>query len=114
VVRSREGDLTTLEKILAADATWSADGGGRANASPRPIEGREKVVRLLAGIGERWTTGLEFTPAEINGTSGLTAWAGDELVGVLSFEVRGGLIGEVRIVVNPEKLGFVRGQLAAG
>ena len=112
ITAAREGDLTGLEKVLAADATWWGDGGGRASAARRPIEGREKVVRLLVGMAERWTTGLEFTPAEINGASGLTAWAGDELVGVLSFEVRGGVIGEVRAVVNPEKLGFVRGQLA--
>jgi len=112
ITAAREGDPTGLEKALAADATWWGDGGGRASAARRPIEGRETVVRLLVGTAERWTAGLEFTPAEINGASGLTAWAGDELVGVLSFEVRGGVIGEVRAVVNPEKLRFARGQLA--
>ncbi|MEW1646842.1 MULTISPECIES: RNA polymerase sigma-70 factor [unclassified Streptomyces] len=112
ITAARDGDLSGLEKVLAADATWWGDGGGRVNAARRPIEGREKVVRLLVGMADRWTTGLSFTPAEVNGAEGLVAWAGGELVGVMAFEVRDGLIGDVRAVVNPEKLGFVRGQLA--
>ncbi|MET9911332.1 RNA polymerase sigma-70 factor [Streptomyces sp. NPDC006476] len=108
---ARDGDLAGLEKVLAADVTWSSDGGGKVSAARRPVEGREKVARLAVGGAERFAAGLEFTPTEINGEYGLAAWAGDTLAGVVAFEVRDGLIAHLRIVLNPEKLAFVRRQL---
>jgi RNA polymerase sigma-70 factor (ECF subfamily) len=108
---ARDGDLAGLEKVLAADVTWSSDGGGKVSAARRPVEGREKVARLAVGGAERFAAGLEFTPTEINGEYGLAAWAGDTLAGVVAFEVRDGLIAHLRIVLNPQKLAFVRRQL---
>ncbi|MEU1272756.1 RNA polymerase sigma-70 factor [Streptomyces sp. NPDC005799] len=108
---ARDGDLVGLEKVLTADVTWSSDGGGKVSAARRPVEGRDKVARLAVGGAERFAAGLEFTPTEINGEYGLAAWAGDTLAGVVAFEVRDGLIAHLRIVLNPEKLDFVRRQL---
>ncbi|MEU9392104.1 RNA polymerase sigma-70 factor [Streptomyces sp. NPDC048324] len=109
---ARDGDLAGLEKLLTADVTWSSDGGGKISAARRPVEGREKVARLAVGGAERFAAGLRYTPAEINGEYGLAAWAGDVLAGVVAFEVRDGLIAHLRVVVNPDKLDFVRRQLA--
>ncbi|MET9735009.1 RNA polymerase sigma-70 factor [Streptomyces sp. NPDC006458] len=108
---AREGDLAGLEKILAADVTFFSDGGGKVTAALRPIEGRDKVVRFLLGISERYLTGITFRTAEINGAAAVVAWAGEEVVGVAAVELRDGLIGEVRNVLNPQKLDFVRRQL---
>ncbi|MFG2635063.1 RNA polymerase sigma-70 factor [Streptomyces sp. NPDC048362] len=109
---AREGDLTGLEKLLAADVTWWGDGGGKVSAARRPIVGRDKVVRFLVGGSQRFAAGLDFTVVEVNGASALTAWAGDTLVGIVAFEVRDGLIAHLRCVVNPDKLDFARRQLA--
>ncbi|MFF4252957.1 RNA polymerase sigma-70 factor [Streptomyces sp. NPDC001663] len=109
---ARDGDLAGLEKLLAADVTWTSDGGGKVSAARRPVEGRDKVARLTAGGAERFAAGLDFTTTEVNGEPGLAAWAGDTLVAVVAFDVRDGLIAHVRAVVNPDKLGFVRRQLA--
>ncbi|MFF4906713.1 RNA polymerase sigma-70 factor [Streptomyces sp. NPDC001260] len=109
---ARDGDLAGLEKLLTADVTWSSDGGGKVSAARRPVEGREKVARLAVGGAERFAAGLRYTPAEVNGEYGLAAWAGDVLAGVVAFEVRDGLIAHLRVVVNPDKLDFVRRQLA--
>jgi RNA polymerase sigma-70 factor (ECF subfamily) len=112
IVAARDGDLAGLEKLLAADVTSYSDGGGRVRAALRPIEGREKVLRFLLGISERYLVGVRYERAEINGAPALTAWAGDELISVAALEVRDGLIGEVRAVLNPDKLRFVRRQCA--
>ncbi|MFD8308971.1 RNA polymerase sigma-70 factor [Streptomyces sp. NPDC059690] len=109
---ARDGDLAGLEKLLTADVTWSSDGGGKVSAARRPVEGRDKVARLAVGGAERFATGLRYTPTEVNGEYGLAAWAGDVLAGVVAFEVRDGLIAHLRVVVNPDKLDFVRRQLA--
>jgi RNA polymerase sigma-70 factor, ECF subfamily len=42
-----EGDVEGLVGMLAADVVVYADGGGKAAAFPRPIHGRDKVVRLV-------------------------------------------------------------------
>jgi len=108
---ARDGDLAGLEKVLSADVTWSSDGGGKVSAARRPVFGRDKVVRLVAGGAQRFAAGLKYTWAEVNGAPGLAVWAGKRLVGVMAFDVRDGRISHVRAVVNPEKLGFVRRQL---
>ncbi|WP_405874930.1 RNA polymerase sigma-70 factor [Streptomyces sp. NBC_00005] len=109
---ARDGDLAGLEKLLTADVTWSSDGGGKVSAARRPVEGLDKVARLAAGGAERFAAGLDFTTTEVNGAPGLAAWAGDRLMGMVAFDVRDGLISHVRVVVNPDKLDFVRRQLA--
>lgn len=111
VAAAREGDLAGLEKLLAADATWWSDGGGKVSAARRPVEGREKVVRFVLGSFEKWARELQFEAAEVNGGIGIAAWAGDALAGVFTFDLRDGLIAGLRAVVNPDKLEFVRGQL---
>ncbi|MFJ9040788.1 RNA polymerase sigma-70 factor [Streptomyces sp. NPDC102406] len=114
VEAARAGDLTTLEKTLAADVTWWGDGGGKVSAARRPIEGREKVVRLLLGIGKGFGADVEYTIAEVNGAAGLVARSGGAVFAVVAFEVRGGEIVTARTMVNPDKLGFLARQLACG
>jgi RNA polymerase sigma-70 factor (ECF subfamily) len=111
ITAARDGDLAGLEKLLAADATWWSDGGGKVTAARWPVEGGLQVARFLAGGGPKFAVGLEFTVTQVNGATGLASWAGDTLVGLAAFEVRDGLITGVRAVVNPEKLVFARRQL---
>ncbi|MGW0867311.1 RNA polymerase sigma-70 factor [Streptomyces sp. NPDC002611] len=111
ITAAREGDLAGLEKLLAADATWWSDGGGKVTAARWPIEGGPRIAHFLAGGGPKFTVGLDFVPVEVNGATGLATWAGDTLVGLAAFEVRDGLVTGVRAVVNPEKLAFARRQL---
>ncbi|MER7377004.1 RNA polymerase sigma-70 factor [Streptomyces lanatus] len=112
LMAARDGDLGGLEKLLAADVVWFSDGGGKVRAALRPIEGREKVFRFLAGASRTFLTGVDFTVVESNGSTAVAAWAGDELLSVVAFELRDGLITQAWAVVNPEKLAFVRRQLA--
>ena len=109
---AREGDLGGLEKLLAADVVWSSDGGGKVSAARRPIEGRDKVFRFLAGATRTFLTGVDFTAIEINGAAALAAWEGDALLSVVAFDLRDGLVARAWAVVNPDKLDFVRRQLA--
>lgn len=108
---ARYGDLAGLEKLLAAEVTWTSDGGGKVSSARRPVLGRDKVGRLVVGGAERFAAGLEYTAIEVNGEAGLAAWSGDTLAAVVAFELRGEAITQVRVVLNPDKLGFVRRQL---
>ncbi|GHF83896.1 RNA polymerase sigma-70 factor [Streptomyces griseosporeus] len=108
---AREGDLAGLEKLLAEDVVWWSDGGGKVSTALRPLMGREKVLRFLAGVTQKYGGAWEMKGAEINGTSGLVVWADGALLGVIEFEYRDERIAHVRIVMNPEKLDFARRQL---
>ncbi|MFF3315844.1 RNA polymerase sigma-70 factor [Streptomyces sp. NPDC003035] len=110
---AREGDLAGLEKLLAEDVTWWSDGGGKVTAARRPLVGRDRVVRFLAGVARRVPDGLVLTVAEVNGSPALVAHTGRQLVAVASFEVRDDAVIEVQVVMNPEKLVFAERQFAA-
>lgn len=112
ITAAREGDLAGLEKLLAADVTWSGDGGGVVTAARRPILGREKVLRFLAGASQGFAAGLDLTVVEVNGAPALAAWDGGTLLAIASFEIRDGAIAHVRAVVNPHKLAFAARQLS--
>ncbi|MFJ8148544.1 RNA polymerase sigma-70 factor [Streptomyces sp. NPDC096048] len=108
---ARDGDLAGLEKLLAEDVVWWSDGGGKVTAVRRAIEGRTKVVRFVLGGLPKFAADWDISVTEVNGAGALVARVGDTVVGVMSFDVRDGLITQVQVTLNPDKLVFVRRQL---
>jgi RNA polymerase sigma-70 factor, ECF subfamily len=97
------GDVAGLTRILAEDAVFYGDGGGKRPAVLHPIQGRDKIVRLLiAGLSKGFLP-ESFTPAWINGMPGFVA-RGPDGVQTLAFEVHGDRIAAVYGVRNPDKL----------
>ncbi|MER7517886.1 RNA polymerase sigma-70 factor [Streptomyces sp. NPDC126499] len=115
VAAAREGDLAGLEKLLAEDVVWWSDGGGKVTAARRPLFGREKVLRFLAGImrPDGGLGGVALLAVEANGAPALVAHRADRLVAVASFELRDGVVTGVRAVTNPDKLVYAERQFAA-
>jgi RNA polymerase sigma-70 factor (ECF subfamily) len=98
------GDLEGLVGLLADDIVLWSDGGGKVTAARKPIAGRDAVARFLLGLYKKWAGQFASRPAEVNGQPGFLLEAGGQRIGVLVLDVEGGLIGAVRIVVNPDKL----------
>ncbi len=93
--------------MLAEDVVLYGDGGGRAPAARKPVVGAVQVARFLAGLGRQaGTLRIRVESVEVNGGPGIRALDPDgRLVSVLSLELApDGRIGELRSVVNPEKL----------
>jgi RNA polymerase sigma-70 factor (ECF subfamily) len=98
-------DEQAILDLFAPDATWTADGGGKVAASPRPIEGAARIARLAVNLRERfWADGRTMAPATVNGEPGLCVRDGDRLVATLSIATDGDRILAVYAVVNPDKL----------
>ena len=98
-------DEQTLLSLFATDATWTADGGGRAGAGLVPIVGNERIVRLVLGLRDKFlTNGRTFEAVTINGETGLCLRDGDHLTAALSILTDGDRIQAVYAMVNPEKL----------
>ncbi|KRV50938.1 siderophore-interacting protein [Wenjunlia vitaminophila] len=106
VAATLHGNLEDLMEVLDPEVVWRADGGGLIAAGPRPVEGAEKVARLVFGVMRRGDPReLDFRVLDVNGTPGLVVVdPRGEKTGVYAFTVADGLITEVDAVLNPEKL----------
>jgi RNA polymerase sigma-70 factor (TIGR02957 family) len=100
------GDVDALLAALAPDVVLVSDGGGRAKAALRPIAGADKVVRFLLATAAQGLSipGLHVEVTDINGAAGVVARVDDEPFMTISLVVVGGLVEQVLVVRNPEKL----------
>jgi len=96
-------DRDALLAIVAPDATFISDGGGRVRAARRIIQGAPRVVRMLLGIQRKWGD-VRDTIAWLNGEPALVSHRGDQLVSTTSFDIDGDRIVGFYRVLNPEKL----------
>lgn len=103
------------EGIEAGDATFIGDGGGKGRGLPRPILGRDRVVRLLRGFfSEGAEIGARMQPTVVNGQPGVLNFdREDRLINVLVLEIADGVIETLRSIINPEKLGHLGYPLSA-
>lgn len=98
-------DEQALLALFAPEATWTADGGGKAGAGLRPIVGAPSIARLAIGLRERfWAPNRVVELATVNGETGLCLRDGDRLIATLSIATDGERILAVYAVVNPDKL----------
>lgn len=108
---AQRGDLPALERLLAADVTSWADGGGKVGAARRPVSGRERVARYVTGLVARGpAVGADVSFADVNGEPAILTWKDEQLIGILVPEIDDGLIAALRLIVNPDKLRFVAGR----
>jgi RNA polymerase sigma-70 factor, ECF subfamily len=106
-----EGNIEELTSMLAADVVAYADGGGKASAFPKPVHGRDRVVRVLQGGVARGAklSVVAMRPAEINGQPGALFLDPEGLpVVAVSLDIADGEIQALRAVSNPEKLAHLR------
>jgi RNA polymerase sigma-70 factor, ECF subfamily len=100
------GDMDGLMALLAPDATWTADSGGKATAARRPIVGARKVAVLLRGI---FRVGQQMPDVRIemvncNNAPAMVVYSGDHLEGVFLIEIIDGKITNFYAMRNPDKL----------
>ncbi|GGW66832.1 RNA polymerase sigma-70 factor [Streptomyces xantholiticus] len=106
-----QGSMTQLEALLADDVVAWSDGGGKVSAARRPVVGREKVARFLAGLVARFAAGVRMEIVEANGSAVVLGREDGALTSLSALEAgEAGIIG-IRIVRNPDKLAFLASQL---
>ena len=98
-------DEQELLTLLAPDASWTADGGGRTAASPRPIVGAEQIAKLIIGLQKRFSRDqATMHLAEVNGETGLFVRLDGRIIATISIATDGDRILAGYAVVNPDKL----------
>jgi RNA polymerase sigma-70 factor, ECF subfamily len=104
----RSEDRESLLALVAPDATWTADGGGRVSAARRVITGGDRIVRMLLGIERKWGALVRYEIARINGEPAVLTLAGDQLFSTTSIDTDGERLTGFYRMLNPEKLRNVR------
>jgi RNA polymerase sigma-70 factor (ECF subfamily) len=98
------GDLNDLLSVLADEAVAWSDGGGKFSAARKPVVGAERVARFLTSVVGKWRSSGEVKIDVVNGGLGLSFHVGGRLRGVMTLDLNDERVGQVFIVVNPDKL----------
>jgi RNA polymerase sigma-70 factor (ECF subfamily) len=98
------GDLDGLLALLADDVTVWTDGGGQVRAALRPVTGPKRAARFLLSVAKRVPTGVSSREVDLNGQPGLVFTVERTVTMALALDVSDGLIVDVRVVTNPQKL----------
>ena len=114
VAATESGDVSSLARLLAADATLQSDGGGKALAARRVLVGRDRVARFVMGVARKFLApGLaDRRFAVINGLPGFILTYRDGHLQTTAFDIADGKIKAIYIVRNPDKLSHLRGPAA--
>ncbi|MET0757095.1 MAG: RNA polymerase sigma-70 factor [Mycobacterium sp.] len=100
------GDMDGLLSMLAPDATWTADHGGKATAARRPVVGAQKVAAIMIAIFRfaRRMPNVRVETVICNSAPAVVVYTGDHLEGVFTVEIIDGKITNFYAIRNPDKL----------
>jgi len=104
LVTAAGGDVEALMAMLAPDATWMADGGGKVSAARRPVVGAERVARAIAGLMRRAGATLHVEMVNCNSAPAVLLYLGEQLEGVITLEITDDKITNFYVMRNPDKL----------
>lgn len=100
---ARTGNLTGLVCALDPDVVMRSDGGGVVTAARNPVFGAHKVARFLLGALTK-NPKAEVLEQETPDGLGFALWDEGHITGVVTLDVIGGFVTDVRMVLNPNKL----------
>ncbi|MDJ1159519.1 RNA polymerase sigma factor SigJ [Chelatococcus sp. SYSU_G07232] len=101
---ARAQDGETLARLLAPDATFTADGGGKTFAARKVLEGAARIAHVVLGI-RRKAPGPEVDRLVwLDGEPAMTVWRDGVLRTVTLVDVDEGRIRAIYNVLNPDKL----------
>jgi RNA polymerase sigma-70 factor (ECF subfamily) len=103
------GDVERLISMLAPDVVWTADSGGKASASRRPVVGAQRVARVLVGLFRLAAKMPDVTVTTVicNSAPALVVYSGERLEGVFSMELIDGKVANFYAIRNPDKLAAI-------
>ncbi|HET6336406.1 MAG TPA: sigma-70 family RNA polymerase sigma factor [Polyangiales bacterium] len=103
---SRNGDMQTLQSMLAADVVVHSDGGGKRSAALEPIVGYDAVMQLHEGLARLFKTKKSqlVKYGFINGLPGFVTLEADGALQTTALEIADGKVIAMYITRNPDKL----------
>jgi len=102
------GNIEEILDLIAEDAVFVTDGGGKVRTALNPIYGRMRVAALLRTMADRRFRGARLSAAPINGALGIIAVQDGRVTCAACFDWNAdGTVRNLYAVLNPDKLGHV-------
>jgi RNA polymerase sigma-70 factor (ECF subfamily) len=103
---SRNGDMQTLQSMLAQDVVIHSDGGGKRPAALAPIVGFDAVSRVHEGLAKLFKAKKSklVRYGFINGLPGFVTLEGDDILQTTALEIEDGKVVAIYVMRNPDKL----------
>lgn len=107
------GSVSRMEHLLSSSVRYVSDGGGKATALKRVLEGRDQVARYLVNIMGRLWQDRETEILELNGIRGFAVAENGRIETTVSFGFdEAGKADAVYLIRNPDKLGHIASAFA--
>jgi DNA-directed RNA polymerase specialized sigma24 family protein len=100
---AQSGDLAQLVAVLDPNVVLRSDGGGYVSAARKPVFGSDRVARFLFGTLAKSPT-TEIAEIETGDGLGFALWDGGRIIGVVTVIVVAGVVSDLWMMVNPDKL----------
>ena len=97
-------DKLALVTLLAKDATWTSDGGGKIRAAKKTIHGAQQIARFATGVFRPHLSRMQFHFVTVNHEPGIAVSYDGKLFSALTMRTDGRRILDVYNILNPEKL----------
>jgi len=109
---SRQGDMSALRSMLAADVSVYSDGGGKKSAPLKPVVGLDDALKLHEALARLFAKTMSRVVrfAFINGLPGFVSIEGDDTLQTTALRIESGKITGIYVVRNPDKLRHVAGE----
>jgi RNA polymerase sigma-70 factor (ECF subfamily) len=101
------GDMAGLLSMLAPDATWTTDSGGKAVGLRRPVVGATRVARTVINFfraAKKQMLDVRLETAVCNSAPAVVVYVDDRLAAVFTVEIIDGKISNFYAINNPDKL----------
>lgn len=98
------GDVQRLAGLLADDAMFWADGGGKVTTAVRPLQGADTIARRAIGFGARSPRPVTGYRLDVAGQPIFVSECDGRPLGITTVDIAGGRIHAIRLIANPEKL----------
>ncbi|OBJ58502.1 RNA polymerase sigma-70 factor [Mycobacterium asiaticum] len=98
------GDVEALLAMLAPDAVWTADSGGKVSAARKPVVGAERVARAVAGLMRKARERLRVETVTCNSAPAVLFYLDERLEGLITVEIVDEKITHFYVMRNPDKL----------
>jgi RNA polymerase sigma factor (sigma-70 family) len=100
---AQNGDLAGLITVLDPRVVVYSDGGGLVSAARKPVFGAERAARFILGLVSK-NPHAAILEQETPDGLGFAIWVEGRITGVVTLELAEGLVSDVRLVMNPDKL----------
>lgn len=105
-------DQDALLAVVAEDASWVSDGGGKVPAARRVLHGADRILRFVQGLERKYREMRSYRVVEVNEAPAIAWYAGDQLISVTAVQSDGKRLQTFYNVLNPDKLRHLQQDLS--